>query len=145
MAPFGRFEGVFLGGKPAQATQFMIYRPLGDERWGCCKLKTCDNPGSRSDPNFPVFMPLRRLTAGLRIENATRPRGKGNFQGAEARKCNSPFHLCFVDLIELDQPRIAVSMTHVLYPQQLRVIQYTVFPSRNPRTPVIVASYWRSS
>ena len=57
---------------------------------GCCKLKTCGNPGSQSDPNFPVFMRKSH-------ENAPRMRGKGELPDcihavpwAEARKCNSP-------------------------------------------------------
>ena len=57
-----------------------------DNKRGCCKLKTCGNPGSRSDPNFPVFMRKSH-------ENAPQERGKGNFQGAGARKCNSPFYI----------------------------------------------------
>ena len=49
---------------------------------GCCKLKTCDSTGSRSDPNFQVYMRKSHV-------NAPRLRGKGNFQGGVVRTCNT--------------------------------------------------------
>ncbi len=81
--------------------------PATPAKRGCCKLKTCGNPGSQSDPNFPFF--IRKSH-----ENTPRKRGKGNFQGAEARKCNSPFLSIAKAMVYHRPRRISSSQAYII-------------------------------